>query len=507
MAVKEKIPYYTNLGGLNTRVNDPLVEANEALIARNVIFRSWAEIDQRGGFQAQITAPTVDKVRVIHQHVERATNNKTRLMLKGTSIYSIQGSTETVLESALSPSSSLGASAQLFDNSVICTGADNPRSFSNTLGLNEIDTGAFNPQWCVSFANFMVYGGDQDLPQRIVFSSLGDATTVNENQDFIDILDADQKITGAFVLFNSLWVTSIGSITKIDGSDFTATSEGFNATVRTIWRGDGSVNHQSIVVAHDRAYFLGRYAIYEFDGRSVKDISDKIEPFFRDGTNRSIIDQTVSVHDEENNVIIISVASGNTTIPDTHFIYHYETALMCWSTWNDFLITYWYAMEEDGEFPIIWHGDSLGNVYRHGNEDDDIYDVAQTSLFPVDFRYKTGWQHLNGPARRFLLKHLYAIAQGVGGDTFECHIFRDYSTQPHIDFPKTLTIPITGPIWGAVTWGQFVWGGDESQYLDKISAQSSVWRNYAVEWRHKSLGKKFALVGWTTSVIPKGLAD
>lgn len=507
MGRKVEIPYYTNLGGLVLRKSDTLIDGKEAQLANNVLFQIWGQIDQRSGFQAQITTPVdTDNVRVIHQHVERATNVKTRILLRGTNIVQLDDDVETILESGLTSSTKLGASEQLFDDSVICTGADQPRAFSSSLGITTIDTGSFLPQWCVKFANYMVYGGDTNLPQRIIFSTLGDATTVAEDADFIDILDAGQKITGAFTLFNSLYVTSIDSITKIDGSDFTADSPGFNAQVTTLWKGDGSVNHQSITVAHDRAYFLGRYSIYEFDGRSVKDVSEMIEPFLRLDINRLAIETAVSVHNEENNVMIMSVPSSNSAVPDTHFVYHYETALLVWTTWSDFTTSYWYEMEEDGEFPIIWHGGFDGQVYRHGGEEDDFFSVGGSGT-AVKFEYQTGWQHLNSPAKRFIPKHIMPIVKGSNLDTFEVSVFTNYSNTPISGFPSTLTIPVDGPVWGSETWGAFIWGGTVNDYISTIGIPATVARNYSVKFTHETLGESFSIVGWTTVVIPKGLTD
>lgn len=507
MGRKHEIPYYVNLGGLILRKSDTLLDGKEAQLANNVIFQKWGEVEQRSGFQARLNIPaTTQTVRVIHQHVERATNIKTRLLLRGTNITTIDGTNETILESGLASSTSLGASDQLFDDSVICTGADQPRAFSNISGITTIDTQSFLPQWCVKFANYMVYGGDKDLPQRIVFSSLGDAKVVNSNADFIDILDADQKITGAFTLFNSLYITSIGSITKIDGSDFTASSPTFNAQVTTLWKGDGSVNHQSITVAHDRAYFLGRYSVYEFDGRAVKDISELVEPFFRTGINRSVITSAVSVHDEENNVVVMSIPSVNSSVPDTHFVYHYEPALMSWSTWSGFPVSYWYEMEESGEFPIIWHGDFAGQVFRHGEERDDNFErnVIGTA---IKFEYQTGWEVVNSPSKRFILKTIYPIIRGTVFDTFEIEVFTDYSKTNTPGFPQSVTLPALGAIWGAVTWGEFIWGGPDSDFTDSIGIPATVARNYSIKFTHETLGEPFTLVGWSTTVILKGLAD
>ncbi len=504
MTRKTSVPYYVNLGGLDLRKNPPLVDSKEAQISENVLYRIWGATDQRSGFAPILDTPvTTDKIRVIHQHIERATNDKTRLIVRGTNISSVDGGVETILDSSLTNSTLLGASAQLFDDSVICTGADEPRAFSNSTGLTTIDTQGFKPQWCVSFANYIVYGGDPTLPQRIVFSALGNAKSVNSNADFIDILDADQKLTGAFTLFNSLWITSIASITKIDGSDFTADSPGFNAQVRTIWKDDGSINHQSIVVAHDRAYFLGEYSVYEFDGRNVKEISELINPLTTDGINRTVITNSVSVHDKENNVVIISVPSVNSTRPDTHLVYHYENAVRQWSIWTDFTVSYWYQMQEDGDLPIPWHGSDAGQLYRHGGEEDDIFESG--SPVAIQSRYKIGWQHLNGPEKRFLMKHIMPTVNGIGDDTFDVKVFVDYSSAPHLT--KTLTIPQSGPIWGAVTWGAFIWGSDENDYTPTIGVPAIVCRNYSVEFIHESLGKRFRLLGWSTIVVAKGLTD
>ena len=506
MGQKIEIPHYTNLGGLVLRKSDVLISGKEAQIADNVLFRTWGEVDQRSGFRAQITSPvSTDKVRVIHQHVERGSNAKTRLLLRGSNIVKLVGNVETVLETGLASSALLGASEQLFDDSVICTGADQPRAFNNTLGLTTIDTGTFLPQWCIKYANYMVYGGDENLPQRIVFSSLGDAKVVNENSDFIDILDADQKITGAFTLFNSLYITSIGSITKIDGSDFTASSPGFNAQVTTLWKGDGSVNHQSITVAHDRAYFLGRYSIYEFDGRSVKDISELIEPFFREDMNRSAIEAAVSIHDEENNVMVMSVPSLSTSQPDTHFVFHYEEQLRVWSTWSGFTTSYWYKMDEDGEFPIPWHGSFDGQVLRHGGEIDDFPTVAGAGT-AIKLQYQAGWEVVNTPSKRFIPKHIMPIVRGDITDTFTVEVFTNYSTVVHLT--KTVTIPTLGAVWGAVTWGSFVWGGGAvTDYVSKVGVPATVAKNYSIKFTHESLGKKFTLVGWSAVVVLKGLTD
>lgn len=500
MGRKITIPHYVNLGGLKLRSSDTLLGPNDAQIADNVIFRIWGEIQQRDGFASRLSSPTAgDKVRVIHQHVERASNAKTRLILRADTISIISGTTETPLETGLTDSDLLGASAQLFDDSIICTGEENPRAYTG-IGLSTVDTQSFNPQWCVSFNNYMVYGGDKNLPQRLVFSALGDAKNVNSNEDFIDVLDAGQKLTGAFVLFNSLFVTSIDSITKIDGSDFQAESPGFDAVVRTIWKGTGSVNHQSITVAHDRAYFLGQFGIYKFDARTVQNISDEIEPFISKSLNRTKITNSVSVHSEDENAVIISVPSSNGETPDTHFIYHYEEQLQVWSKWVGFETSYWYAMEESGDYPVIWHGGFNGQVYRHGGEIDDD-GVA------IRYHYKGGWEHLNSPEKRFIPKHIMPIVRGVSGDTFTANVYTNYASSPTSGFPKTLILPAVGPIWGAVTWGAFIWGGPFNQYIPTVGIPATVARNYSIEFIHESLGKRFTITGWTSAVIMKGLSD
>jgi hypothetical protein len=506
MGRKTVIPKYTNLGGLILQKNDPLLEGNEAMVADNVIFSDkWGMLRQRTGFNARLGSPvTGDRIRLIHQHVDRQSGAKTRLIIRGNTISRILDANEFELDTGLSPFSNvLGASAQLFDDSILCTGADQPRVF-NTLGLNTIDTGDFEPQWCLTYANYMVYGGDSTLPQRIVFSALGDATSVEPLVNFIDILGSG-KLTGAFTLFNSLYVLSIDTITKIDGSDFTAESPGFDAQVRSIWKGTGSVNHQSITVVHDRAYFLGRYGVYEFDGRQVVEISDVVQNFFTDRLNRSVIDSTVSVHDEENNLVIFSIPSVNSSVPNTHVVYHYEAALVVWSSWSDFTSSFWYEMEETGDFPIIWHGDENGQVFRHGQEADDNFIINVPTA--IKFRYKTGWQHLNGPAKRFIPKHFYPIIDGIAADTFTIGFFTNYGSGFAAGFPKVITIPSDGPIWGVDIWGEFTWGGSEAQYADTIGISASVIRNFALEFTHEAVGKKFAIIGWTTTVIAKGLTD
>jgi hypothetical protein len=451
MGRKTVIPKYTNLGGLIQRKNDPLLDGNEAMIADNVIFSDrWGMLRQRTGFNAQLAAPVAgDKIRLIHQHVDRQNGAKTRLIIRGNTISRVLDANEVELDSGLATSVDLlGGAAQLFDNSILCTGADQPRVF-NSLGLNIVDTGDFEPQWCVTYANYMVYGGDSNFPQRIVFSALGDATMVSPLEDFIDILGVG-KLTGAFTLFNSLYILSIDTITKIDGSDFTADSEGFDAQVRTIWRGTGSVNHQSITVIHDRAYFLGRYGVYEFDGRQVKEISETVQNFFSERLNRGVIDTTVSVHDQENNIVIFSIPSVNSEVPNTHAVYHYETALFVWSSWSGFSSTFWYEMEEAGDFPIIWHGDENGQLFRHGQEADDNFIINIPTA--IRFTYRTGWQHLNGPAKRFILKNFFPIVDGVALDTFNISLFTDYQSSIPDGFPRTITIKSDGPIWGVVVW-------------------------------------------------------
>lgn len=497
---KTIIPYYQNLGGFVKRKSDTLVTGQEAQIAENILFASLGSVKQRPGFISKLASPSGDKIRVIHQHIERLTNKKTKLLVRGTNITKvINDTTEEILDSSLAISGTIGASAQLFDDSILCTGQDQARAF-NSQGLEEIDMQGFKPQWCIPFNNFMVYGGDNENPLRIVFSALGDAKTVVSNRDFIDILDAVPRLTGAFVLFNSLWVTSIDTITKIDGSDFQVGSTGFDARVRTIWRGTGAVSHQAITVAHDRAYFLGQYGIYEFDGRQVTDISLSIEPIFKTLINTRNIAETVSVHDEENNIVIMSMPALSSNLPDFHLVYHYDLGFKIWSLWKDFEVTYWEAIEEDGEYPILWHGKTDGQLYRHGGEVDDD-GVA------VKFKYKTGWETGGKPESRFLLKHILPIVKGIANDTFNIKVFINYGPDPNTDFPKVLTVPLTGPLWGVPNWGAFNWGGAESQYVDTVGIQASVARNYSIEFTHESLGKRFELIGWSTVVIVKGLTN
>ena len=501
---KETIPYYQTLGGLVTRKSDTLVTGNEAMVAQNTIFDVWGAQRQRDGSANLLAAKTGNRERLIFQHQERLTQEKTMLVVDGVNVSKKVGTSLTILASDFTPSDELCTADQLFDDTIICSGLDAPKIF-NLNGLADLDT-TFRPQWCINYKNFMFYGGDPALPLRLGVSALGDAKQLNINNDFIDILDAGPFLTGAFILFNSLWITTVKDIIKIDGSDFQASSAGFDAQVRTVWRGSGAVNHQTITIAHDHAYMVGKYAVFQFDGREAIDISSQITPFFINDLNKSKVTRAASVHDEENNVVILSVPSPAGGDLDTHLIYHYEEPLKSWALWNGFSASCWASIDEAGEFPFIHHGTPGGQINRHSKDDIDDIDDDGVAI-AIDWQYRSGWETGGEPEKRKLFKFLYPIVIGQPDDTFDVSVFFDYEQGAHTGFPVTVTIPTTGPVWGVPNWGAFNWGGADAAYVAKIGSQARVARNFSYLFKHKTLGRRFQLTGWTTVVVPKGFAQ
>jgi len=497
MARKISVPHYQNLGGLNTRVSVASVTNEEAIIADNCYFPEPGAIDQFPGFADILATPSADEIRLIFQHVDRLTQAKTKLVVTGQRLEKQSGDlfTEQLWDSFVD-SDKLCTAAQLFDDTIICTGEDAPLIFNNQ-GVDFIDTD-FRPQICIRFNNYMIFLKDKTNPYRIAFSSLGDAKILNENLNFEEITDIG-PLTGAFVLHNSLYVTSLTGLKKIDGSDLQATSPTYDFRSISVLIDEGSVNHHSIVVAHNRAYWLGMYGYYEYGGGlEAEPISWNIRPVFRDGVNRLHLDKAVAYHDQEKNLVVISVPSAFSTTNDEHYCFHYEKEIRGWTVLKGFEVSYWAQIEETGNFPITWHGRAGGQIGRHGNQP-DYGSVA------VAFCYQSGWMAGKEPQLRKIMKHIIPIIKGTGLDTFDVTLFTDFDIQENTGFPKTITIPALGPLWGTPDWGAFEWGGPLAELVEAIGVPASIARTWSVKFAHESLGKRFKVTGWNTIIIPKGL--
>jgi len=507
MAYKRKIPHYNLVGGLNLDSSSTQVNQSEALINRNCIYSEnggIGAVDQRDGFDHFTTVQAAEKIRNVGKYRRINTFEETFVVLHGKNISKIKpdGTLET-LTSSLTNSDLPGTTAQLNNDFVICNGKDKPW-FYNDGGIEQ-SKADFTPLWCFPFAKHMFYGGSAESPANIFNSEFGNARLITPKRDFLPI--GDIECTGGFTLYNSAYFTTETSLYKLDGSNFKADDPGYDARLIQMEVDDGSVNFSSIIVVKNKAYFLGQYGIYSFDGNNTIRVSKQIHPILTNQLSREHIDKIVCYHDKEAQVIVWSIPQLSNSSNTLHLNYHYnitdENGIGRWSTSDGFEASCWYQPKEKDGFPIPFHGDSDGWISIHTGQVDDTN--AAEAKVAVDFDYRQGWETIH-LSKRNIMKHIIPTVKIDGTTTVTVSLFVNYEETPHTGFPKAISVSPLGTLWNSgALWNAFNWGSRTVTFMKSVGIAKKVARNWSVRIQHKELARRFRLVGWETVIIQKGL--
>jgi len=158
----------------------------------------------------------------------------------------------------------------------------------------------------ISFPSFVFYS-DANLPEQ-----------VSSSLQYLDVNSADGRpITGLFALGDSLVVFKESSVWQV-----TSLADG-SPVLTPVTESVGSLAPRGSILAYERLLFIGERGVYQYDGASVRPLSENLNKWWSNVYVDGLRTAT-SWLDEEERRLFISMQSGPGVENDMVVCYHYQ---------------------------------------------------------------------------------------------------------------------------------------------------------------------------------------
>ena len=153
----------------------------------------------------------------------------------------------------------------------------------------------------------VVFYSDQDLPEQM-----------SSGLQFLDVNSSEgSEITGLYAFEDSLIVFKEDSIWQV-----TALADG-SPVLTPVDESVGSVAPRAAIRAYGRLIFVGRYGVYQYNGGSIKPLSENLNSWWKN-VYKGGLSTATSWLDEAERRLFISLQSGPDSVNDTVVCYHYQ---------------------------------------------------------------------------------------------------------------------------------------------------------------------------------------
>jgi hypothetical protein len=332
-----QFPYKGFGGGLNLRDGVDVVQEDQALDARNVLFSTRGAVGQRSGYAKLTSAAAAARYDSLSSFY-KSDGTKQIIAGRGGDL-DVLNSGGSVIDTTALPTASphyfqrFGGPTE--EAIYIANGTDAVRkwdgaAFSAPVYVGTTPTGKFlglssTDNRLVSARFSGATAGNN--PSTVRFSSEGDPETWGATH-YVDLTPGDgEEIMGVaswrdliFVFKQSKFFVFFGQTVDDDGEPV------FN--YRPVDAGSGLVTSDALAVAEQGVYYLDRTGIYFTTGNQPVRVSDVVEPIFHGGSsvyytggelNDGSIEQTSMVYHDER--LWLSFPSGASAVNDRQLVF------------------------------------------------------------------------------------------------------------------------------------------------------------------------------------------
>ena len=200
---------------------------------------------------------------------------------------------------------------------VVVDHEDTLQSASMGTLLSEGLTAPPTSKFCAFFRGRGYYV-PSEFPSFIFYSDSGLPEQMSSALQYLDVSSTDgTSITGLFTFADSLVVFKENSVWQI-----TALADG-SPVLTPVDESIGSVSPRASVLAYERLVFVGTQGVYQFDGASIRPLSESLNEWWRNVYGAGLRTAT-SWLDERERRLFISLQSGPDELNDMVVCYHYQ---------------------------------------------------------------------------------------------------------------------------------------------------------------------------------------
>jgi len=404
-------------GGLNVSDNPIIVPPQQMVIARNVAIAQSLARKKRGGLTSYHTGSYAGTAQYPASSVTPSASTAIRGLIQywrygsftgeptedlflhqGSKLWSIPNRTDPGVDrtGALTINSSGVPCYQVFEGILYFANTITADGYNKWNALDAVPGNAASatppadgiPKFLRAHIGRMWAAGVGTFPFRLYYSAPLDAEdwTQGSGGGSLDLsYDGDPSgITAIFPPFQGrLFVATRRRIYEITGY----TVDDF--TVQPVTQGIGCISHNSVVATPNDILFASDRGVHSLaklitsDQSTVTFLSRDIQSLWVNLTNRSLLERTQAVWEENSNSYIITLTPSGSTFQTTTLVYNTE-----FGTW-----TLWEGIDARSVANVLISGQSY---LLCGREDGNIafvdpskrYDLSDTNGFP--FQFKSG---------------------------------------------------------------------------------------------------------------------
>ena len=157
-----------------------------------------------------------------------------------------------------------------------------------------------------------------EFPSFVFYSDPGLPEQMSSALQYLDVNSVDGKpITGIFSFGDSLVIFKKDSMWQV-----TALTDG-SPVLTPVDESVGSVAPRAMVLAYERLVFVGQQGVYQFDGASIKPLSESLNDWWKNVYRGGLRTATAWL-DERERRLFISLQSGPDDLNDMVVCYHYQ---------------------------------------------------------------------------------------------------------------------------------------------------------------------------------------
>ena len=490
-----RFDFFDNAGGLNDKGSPVSIDDDEAADLQNVVFETDGAIRKRDG-ESKFNTRTL-------------TNNPA-----GTGLFYFRQTdgddwlVKTTTNAKVFTATNVAGLYQEITGAATWTGSQNVLSSfdaaSNVLLLEDGDGTTppwqWNPDDTIKqvkalggsppdatmlkyHKNHLFVAGDSSAPSQLSFSNLG-AIELWDAGDKINVETNDgSPITALWVQLDGLYIGKRSAIFRLDG-----TSRGDFQLQRMV-AGVGPVNHQSVAVLDNVAYFVAPTGhIYRYDGGiTTERVSDRITRTI-DGLNLSRTQYAIAGLQDRSYWVAVTASGGSTH----NRILLYDVPTDSWTKFkgiNANAMAWAYDPNDQLQFYTAGYA---GYTYlqRDTNADDGQAIAAY---------WASKWHRFAGVPVEKILRWVKLVPTVEGNWNLSLEVRTDFEAT---GTSRSINLSEGGSVWNTMVWNTDTWGGRQvfisAQPIDKKG------EFFQVRFANSNADEPFTVRGYSTDVDATG---
>jgi len=190
--------------------------------------------------------------------------------------------------------------------------------YRDTTGASNVIVGeTMVPKYLEIYNNQLFMAGYSNLLSNIFWSNIGEPEAVAP-ESFAEVRTNDgDRIVGLKSYLSRLYIFKLKSVHVLSGQD----PENFQ--LNEVTDQYGCVSHRAIAIYNDTMLFLDRKGVMRFNGASLDNISDKIEPFLNRMNYTAAIENATAIHDKQRNQVMFGIPIDGSTVNNFTLVYDY----------------------------------------------------------------------------------------------------------------------------------------------------------------------------------------